>query len=186
MTSSDGAARGHHVLDHQASLAGGQREPAPEPHDSVLALREERARAEARATSWATRMPPIAGASTVPTPSCRNGAASASRERRSVDRVLQHQRGLEIHVGVKAGGQPEVAVQQGASGLVQVEGLRGPSRRGELGQDRARGHGRIARAGDRSPHDQVAGAGGERPPRRGDTDLIVRSLAAARSGGCRA
>src|SRR5439155_25044741 len=51
---------------------------------------------------------------------------------------------------------------------------RGLSWSAELGDDGGRGRGRVLSTGDRPPHDQVVGAGGERPPRRRDPDLIVR------------
>jgi hypothetical protein len=119
----DGATRGHHVLDHQASLAGGQREPAPEPHDAVLPLGEERARAEGAGH--------FVGDHDAADRRRQNGPDTVAAERRrerlaergGVNRVLQHQRGLQIDVRVKPGGEPEVAVQQGAGGLVEIERL---------------------------------------------------------------
>src|SRR5256885_6477477 len=53
---------------------------------------------------------------------------------------------LDIHVGVKAGGEPEVAVQQGAGGLVKVEGL--PVRHGAESSARMA---LAATAGSRTP-----------------------------------
>ena len=66
-------------------------------------------------------MPPSAGDSTTSAPSAADALGERGAAGLGLARVLQHQRALQVPGAVQAGGQPEVAFEQGADAAKEVE-----------------------------------------------------------------
>ena len=93
--------RRHHVLHHQAALATGDREAPPEAHGAVFALGEERARSEGARDLVGDEDAPDRGGDDDLHALLLEGRGQLGAERRRVLRALQHERGLQIGVGVE-------------------------------------------------------------------------------------
>src|SRR6267143_1381607 len=117
------AAGGDDVLDDEAALTGRQREPAPQPHHAVLALRKERAHAErARHLVGHEDAADGGGEHALGAGVAERGGQRVAEPRR-VLRILKNQRRLQINVGVQARRQAEVAPHERAGLFIQFEGL---------------------------------------------------------------
>src|SRR5262249_30960032 len=119
----DRAARGHHVLDHEAPLAGRDGESTAQTHHALFTLGEERAHAE--------RAGDLVSDRDAADRRSQHGLDAVAPERRGQRRaeslgvlgILEDQRRLQIHVRVQSRGQPEVAAPHGAGGLLEGERL---------------------------------------------------------------
>ena len=68
----------------------------------------------ARPTSWPMTMPPSAGDSTTVGDQAAGGRGDGRAQRLGARGVLEHQRALQVAGAVQAGGEPEVALEEGA------------------------------------------------------------------------
>ena len=117
------AAGGDHVLDDQASLARGEGEAPAQAHHAVLALAEQRARAEGARDLVRDEDAADRGREHRAGASGGQARGQGAPERLRVLRVLEDERRLQIDVRVEPRREPEVAAQQRARLLVEVERL---------------------------------------------------------------
>ena len=114
-------ARRHHVLDHEDALAGREREPAAQRQRAVLPFGEDGAHPQ-RASDLLADDNPAEGwrqhGLDAETPyTVGDGSAAQFR----VTRVLEDERTLQVPGAVEAGGEPEMAFEQGADAAEGIE-----------------------------------------------------------------
>jgi hypothetical protein len=118
-----GAPGGDHVLHDQARLARAQGEASPQGHHAALALGEQGTYLQRPGDLVSDQNPAHRGRQHRAGSGVAKGLRQRGAQAGRVLRKLKHQRRLQIDVGVQAGRETEVTVQQRARLLVESQSL---------------------------------------------------------------